>query len=169
MGWLPQQIASVPGLTVREQVSYAGWVKGLARRDSWDRAARALERVGLTDLAGRRSHQLSGGQLRRLGIAQCLVHDAEVLLLDEPTAGLDPVQRGVFRDLLSELSPSVSFVVSTHQTEDLADIYSAVVVMDRGTAVFRGGVGEFLALAPEGTPAERRPEFAYRGLISGEV
>ncbi|MGH3311433.1 MAG: ATP-binding cassette domain-containing protein [Streptomyces sp.] len=169
VGWLPQDVAPVPGLTVREQVAYAGWVKGLSRRDSWDRAAAALGRVGLADLSGRRSNQLSGGQMRRLGIAQCLVHNADVLLLDEPTAGLDPIQRGVFRDLLAELSTSVDFVVSTHQTEDLADMYDTVIVMDRGEAVFRGNIRDFLALAPESTTTERRPEIAYRGLVSGEV
>ncbi len=169
VGWLPQDVAPVPGLTVREQVAYAGWTKGLSRRDAWDRSVSALEKVRLGELCDRRSHQLSGGQLRRLGIAQCLVHDAEVLLLDEPTAGLDPIQRGVFRDLLAELSSSADFIISTHQTEDLADVYDTVMVMDRGEVVFRGDVQDFLTLAPEGTAAERRLESAYRGLVSGEV
>ncbi|MEV3989827.1 ATP-binding cassette domain-containing protein [Streptomyces sp. NPDC049837] len=169
VGWLPQQIKPVPSLTVREQAAYAGWLKGLSKAEAWKRSARALEQVRLAELAGRRSHELSGGQMRRLGIAQSLIHEADVVLLDEPTAGLDPVQRGVFRDLLAELSDSVSFVVSTHQTEDLADIYNAVIVFDRGQATFQGPVGEFFARAPEGVPVERRAESAYRSLVRGEV
>ncbi|MFI1831459.1 ATP-binding cassette domain-containing protein [Streptomyces sp. NPDC020412] len=169
VGWLPQQVNPVPSLTVREQVAYAGWLKGLSKSAAWQRSARALERVGLTELAGRRSHQLSGGQLRRMGIAQSLIHDAHVVLLDEPTAGLDPVQRGVFRDLVAELAGSVNFVISTHQTEDLVETYESVVVLDRGRPVFQGGVPDFLALAPDGVPVERRAESAYRGLVRGEV
>ncbi|MFD5691199.1 ATP-binding cassette domain-containing protein [Streptomyces rubiginosohelvolus] len=169
VGWLPQDVKAIPALTVREQAAYVGWLKGLSKSDAWDRSASALERVRLTELGGRKSHELSGGQLRRLGIAQTLVHQAEVVLLDEPTAGLDPVQRGVFRDLLAELSGSVHFIVSTHQTDDLADVYDTVIVFDRGQPVFRGSVAEFFSAAPAGTPYERRAESAYRGLVRGEV
>ncbi|MFI1867013.1 ATP-binding cassette domain-containing protein [Streptomyces jumonjinensis] len=169
VGWLPQLVRPVPSLTVREQAAYAGWLKGLSKSEAWERSAKALDRVRLTELAKRRSHELSGGQMRRLGIAQSLIHDAQVVLLDEPTAGLDPVQRGVFRELIDELSESVDFVVSTHQTEDLADIYRSVIVFDRGQAVFEGTVGDFFARAPEGLPVERRAESVYRGLVRGEV
>ncbi|MDT3397304.1 ATP-binding cassette domain-containing protein [Streptomyces sp. B1866] len=169
VGWLPQAIHPVPGLTVREQAAYAGWLKGLSRRQAWDASAAALGRVRLTELADRPSRELSGGQLRRLGIAQTLVHRAEVVLLDEPTAGLDPVQRGVFRDLLADLSEKVSFVVSTHQTEDLADIYRTVIVLDRGEVTFQGDIGGFLSLAGHEASAERQAEQAYRGLVRGEV
>ncbi|MEW1718616.1 ATP-binding cassette domain-containing protein [Streptomyces sp. NPDC093109] len=169
IGWLPQNIQPVPGLTVREQAAYAGWLKGLSKREAWDRSSLALDRVRLADLAERRSHELSGGQLRRLGIAQTLVHEAEVVLLDEPTAGLDPVQRGVFRELVGGLSEMVHFVVSTHQTEDLADIYGTVVVFDRGSPVFQGTTQEFFSLAPDSVAPERRAETAYRGLVRGEV
>lgn len=91
VAWLPQQVAPFPGLTVREHVAYAGWLKGLSRRDAWRRSTAALEDVDLASLAGRRATQLSGGQTRRMGIAGALVHEAEAILLDEPTAGLDPV------------------------------------------------------------------------------
>lgn len=83
--------------------------------------------------------------------------------------GLDPVQRGVFRELLAELSTSVQFVVSTHQTEDLGEVYDTVVVVDRGRPVFQGTASAFLATAPAGTPRERCAESAYRGLVRGEV
>ncbi|MEU0985078.1 ATP-binding cassette domain-containing protein [Streptomyces sp. NPDC005953] len=168
IGWLPQQIEPVPGLTVREQAAYAGWLKGLSKRRAWDRAQGALDRVRLTELANRRSNELSGGQLRRLGIAQALVHRAELILLDEPTAGLDPVQRGVFRDLVGELSGTTQVIVSTHQTEDLADVYDAVVVFDRGAPTFQGTITDFFSRAAS-VPVERRAEAAYRSLVQGEV
>ncbi|MGW4651235.1 ATP-binding cassette domain-containing protein [Kitasatospora sp. NPDC004289] len=169
VGWLPQQVRPVPGLQVREQAAYAGWLKGLSRGEAWEKSARALEQVGLSSLADRRSSELSGGQLRRLGIAQTLVHQAELVLLDEPTAGLDPVQRGVFRELIAELRHLTSFVVSTHQTEDLAEIYDEVVLLDRGQVRHQGPIDSFLALAPGGASAERRAESAYATIVAGEV
>lgn len=169
VGWLPQQVKPVAGLKLREQVAYAGWLKGMNRRAAWKAARSALARVGLDDLANRAGNQLSGGQLRRLGIAQTLVHGAEFVLMDEPTAGLDPQQRAVFRNLLSDLSPTTSFVVSTHQTEDLAEVFDTVIVLDRGTIRFQGTVDGFLAHAPADTAPGRLAEGAYTGFIHGEA
>ncbi|RMB82545.1 ATP-binding cassette domain-containing protein [Streptomyces shenzhenensis] len=169
VGWLPQQVTPVPGLRVREQAAYAGWLKGLSRRDAWDRSLEAIERVGLRELAERSAAQLSGGQLRRLGIAQTLVHSARVVLMDEPTAGLDPAQRKVFRSLLDDLKDQASFVVSTHQTEDLADSYDSVVLLDQGHLLFQGSTVSFLDLAPGEVAQERRAEAAYAGLVEEEV
>lgn len=169
VGWLPQQVRPVAGLKLREQVAYAGWLKGMSRRAAWDAAAPALDRVGLGGLGERTGRQLSGGQLRRLGIAQTLVHGARVVLMDEPTAGLDPHQRGVFRDLIGELAQTTSFVVSTHQTEDLAEIFDAVVILDQGVVPFQGPVSEFLATAPANAAPGRLAEAAYAGYVRGEV
>ncbi|WP_432103013.1 ABC transporter ATP-binding protein [Streptomyces sp. bgisy091] len=159
VAWLPQQIESVPRLTAREQVAYVGWLKGMSRRDAWDRALHALERVELADLADRKVRRLSGGQQRRVGVAQSLVHQAEVLLLDEPTAGMDPRQRRVFHEILSGLDQHV--VLSTHDVADLEETYDHVVVLDGGTIRFAGSVHEFLALAPHGTAPGRVAEAAY--------
>lgn len=169
VGWLPQQVKPVAGLQLREQVAYAGWLKGMSRRAAWDSAALALDRVGLGALRERSGRQLSGGQLRRLGIAQTLVHGACFVLMDEPTAGLDPHQRGVFRDLIGELSQTTSFVVSTHQTEDLAEIFDSVVILDQGTVCFQGPVPAFLATAPADAAPRRIAEAAYAGYVRGEV
>ncbi|MGX1756177.1 ATP-binding cassette domain-containing protein [Streptomyces lydicus] len=169
VGWLPQQVKAVPGLRVREQVAHAGWLKGMSRVEAWKASRRALGQVDLTDLSMRRTTELSGGQKRRLGIAQALVHNAEVVLMDEPTAGLDPSQRATFRDLVGRLSSTVAIVVSTHQTEDLADIYQSVVVLDQGRVRHQGAVGSFLDLAPAGTAAERQAEAAYTAICTGEA
>ncbi|MGW5817856.1 ATP-binding cassette domain-containing protein [Streptomyces noursei] len=169
VGWLPQQVKAIPGLRVREQVAHAGWLKGMSRIQAWEASAGALEAVGLTDLSARRSSELSGGQKRRLGIAQALVHSAEVVLMDEPTAGLDPRQRATFRDLVARLSSTVAVVVSTHQTEDLADIYQSVVVLDQGRVRHQGAVSSFLDLAPAGSPRERQAEAAYASICTVEA
>ncbi|MDY0813543.1 ATP-binding cassette domain-containing protein [Kitasatospora purpeofusca] len=150
VAWLPQQITPVPGLSVREQVAYCGWLKGMSRAAAWRASAVALARVGLGELADRSGQRLSGGQLRRMGIAGCLAHHSELILMDEPTAGLDPTQRAVFRALVEELTSEVSVIVSTHQTEDLVGTYRQVVVLDRGQVRFQGATEEFHALAAEG-------------------
>ncbi|MFC8277877.1 ATP-binding cassette domain-containing protein [Streptomyces sp. NPDC057271] len=169
VAWIPQQITPIPGLTVREQVAYSGWLKGLSRTAAWEASEKAIARVRLEKLAGRKSHEVSGGQLRRLGIAGALTHQSEIILMDEPTAGLDPTQRGVFRDLVAELSQSVNVVVSTHQTEDLADLYQEVVVLSGGQVRFQGSTSEFHALAGHvGSPRESA-EAAYSTLVGREV
>ncbi|HEX2316490.1 MAG TPA: ATP-binding cassette domain-containing protein [Thermomonospora sp.] len=166
VGWMPQNIAPIPGLTVREQVSYAGWLKGLSRREAWRRAPAALEAVELSPLGDRRCSLLSGGQLRRVGLAQTLVHDAEVILLDEPTAGLDPRQRERFRQIVLGVGEHRHIIVSTHQTEDLTDLYSSVVVLDKGTVRYSGPTSGFLALSQRERPSV---EDAYARLVTGET
>ncbi|AIA02371.1 ABC transporter ATP-binding protein [Streptomyces noursei] len=169
VGWLPQSVKPMPGLTVRENVAYIGWLKGMARTEAWDASKGALERVKLGSLAERKSHQLSGGQLRRMGIAGTLVHSSEIVLLDEPTAGLDPSQRQIFRDLVTQLLADIQIVVCTHQTEDLDALYDHVVVLDQGEVRFQGDVDGFLSLAAPGTSEGRRAEAAYTQLITKEV
>ncbi|MEV8427099.1 ATP-binding cassette domain-containing protein [Streptomyces niveus] len=168
VAWIPQQITPVPGLNVREQIAYAGWLKGLSRTAAWEASATAIERVGLTKLAGRKSHQVSGGQLRRMGIAGALTHRSEIILMDEPTAGLDPQQRAMFRSLVEELSDTVHVIVSTHQTEDLADLYRQVVVLDHGAVCFQGTTEEFHSLASGLASPRGQAEAAYAQLVGGE-
>ncbi|MCK7622412.1 ATP-binding cassette domain-containing protein [Streptomyces sp. RS10V-4] len=169
VGWLPQHAKPMPGLTVRENVAYTGWLKGMNRTDAWAAAKDALARVELGGLAERKSHQLSGGQLRRMGIAGTLVHRSEIVLLDEPTAGLDPSQRHVFRDLAAQLVTDVRLVISTHQTEDLDTAYDHVVLLDQGRVRFHGATEDFLRLAGPDAPAGRRAEAAYTRLIGKEA
>ena len=114
-------------------------------------------------MAGRRIRALSGGMRRRVGVAQALLGDPELLVLDEPTAGLDPEQRLRFRDLVSRIGEGRTVLLSTHQTEDVAALCQHVVVVDGGRAVFDGtpsaltGTGRRPGLArrPSGRPAAR--------------
>lgn len=164
VGWMPQHARAIPGLTCREQVAYVGWLKGLNRGVAWTEAQVALGRVDLAGEADRLASQLSGGQQRRVALAQMLVHNAQVLLLDEPTAGLDPAQRGRFRALIRETPAEVPVVVSTHQVDDLSDVFQTVVVMASGRIRFQGTAAEFLALA--GETETRRAEAAYAVVVS---
>ncbi|MEU2551743.1 ATP-binding cassette domain-containing protein [Streptomyces sp. NPDC013313] len=163
---MPQDIVPMPGLTAREYVAYVGWLKGMSRTDAWKAARRVLARVELTEQSDNKTGSLSGGQLRRVGVAAALVHGARVLLLDEPTAGMDPRQRRVFRDLLRDLSGEVSVLMSTHDVADLAEDADHVTVLADGRILHSGSTDTFLALAPAGTAAGRQAEGAYTELLT---
>ncbi|MFI5931589.1 ABC transporter ATP-binding protein [Actinoplanes sp. NPDC051494] len=138
LGYLPQHFGFYPGFTVREYVEYMGWLREMPSNAIPEATQRAIDRVGLTDRAGSRLKSLSGGMLRRAGIAQAIVNDPEVLLLDEPTVGLDPEQRVEFRDLLRVLGADSCVLVSTHLVEDVAAACSDVLLVDTGKLVFQG-------------------------------
>ncbi|MFC6422846.1 ATP-binding cassette domain-containing protein [Ornithinimicrobium tianjinense] len=134
-GYVPQQVAH-PGLvSVRECVAAAADLKKVApqRREEW--VSSALAAVDLEGEAGRRASRLSGGQSRRLACAMALVHRPEILLLDEPTAGLDPVQRRGIRDFLHQRPTGTLTVVSTHILEDVADWAERLLVLRSGELV----------------------------------
>ena len=118
--------------------------------------ATAIERVDLGDRARIKLRTLSGGMLRRVGIAQAIVNEPELLLLDEPTAGLDPEQRVAFRTLLRRLGERATVIVSTHLVEDVGAACSEVALMDQGQIVFHGTPDE-LAQPRRGPRRRRRP------------
>ncbi|GAA3753222.1 ATP-binding cassette domain-containing protein [Streptomyces tremellae] len=170
VSWLPQQPRFLSGMTCREHIAYVGWLKGMSEREAWRAVPRAIERVGLAEKARDKVGTLSGGQRQRLAIAQALVHDAQLLLLDEPTVGLDPLQRRRFLNLLHELRGSVSVIVSTHDITDLDQVFDEVVVVESGALRFQGTVARFESLAEADCPPGRRLESAYAGLLeAGEL
>jgi ABC-type multidrug transport system ATPase subunit len=162
---MPQDIVPMPTLTAREYVAYIGWLKGMNRADAWKQARKALLKVELADQTDTRTNRLSGGQLRRVGVAGALVHGAQVLLLDEPTAGMDPYQRRVFRDILRGLTGDVRVLLSTHDVADLAEEADHVTVMYGGTVLHHGNTDTFLTHTPPGTLAGRAAEAAYTELL----
>lgn len=165
VGIMPQSIAPVPGLTVAEQVAYAGWLAGLSARRAARRAGDALEQVDLAGKADAKAGRLSGGQLRRVGLAQAIVAEPEVLLLDEPTAGLDPAQRLRFRSVLRSIPGDRVTIVSTHQIDDISELYDVVAVIEAGQMRFTGTPQEFLGLAG---PGPGQAERAYLSLLRSE-
>ncbi|MEU8936340.1 ATP-binding cassette domain-containing protein [Streptomyces sp. NPDC048409] len=166
VAWMPQNITPMPSLTSREYVAYVGWLKGMNRRDAWAKAALALERVELADETDVKTNRLSGGQLRRIGVASALVHNARVLLLDEPTAGMDPHQRRVFRDILRSLAGEVSVLMSTHDVADLAEEANRITVIKKGRVVHDGNTDQFFAHTPPDTAPGRAAEGAYISLLT---
>ncbi len=152
LGYLPQNLGYYPGFTVVEFVEYFALLKDMPAGRVPGAVAAAVERVGLGDKARAKLRTLSGGMLRRAGIAQAIVNQPELLLLDEPTAGLDPEQRVAFRALLRDLGQRATVIVSTHLVEDVGAACTRVALMDQGKLVFHGTPVELTARA-EGTAA----------------
>jgi ABC-2 type transport system ATP-binding protein len=148
LGYLPQDLGLYPRFSVFEFVDYLAVLKEL--EDPADRHRRvraALAAVELDDLAGRKIRTLSGGMRRRVGIAQAIVADPELLLLDEPTTGLDPEQRMRFRQLIAGIGEHRTVVLSTHLVEDVAAVCTQVVVLWQGRVRFFGTPSELRQLA----------------------
>lgn len=166
-GYLPQATLPVGGLTAREQVAFAGWMNGMSRDDAWRSAAVALDGVGLGGRQDRRVRDLSGSQLRRVGIAEVLVNRPTSVFLDEPAVGLDPMQRALLRDVLSEIEVD-QLVISTHQVDDLDRLVDTVTVISSGRLLYQGPVSDFLRLGEaSGDTASALPaERAYSWLLA---
>jgi ABC-2 type transport system ATP-binding protein len=142
LGYLPQNLGYYPSFTVAEFVEYFALLKEMPAARVPAAVAAAIERVSLSDQARSKLRTLSGGMLRRAGIAQSIVNDPDLLLLDEPTAGLDPEQRVAFRALLRDLGQDATVVVSTHLVEDVGAACTQVALMDAGKIVFQGTPAE---------------------------
>jgi ABC-2 type transport system ATP-binding protein len=145
LGYLPQNLGYYPSFTAVEFVEYFALLKEMPAARVPRAVASAIEQVDLGDKARAKLRTLSGGMLRRVGIAQAIVNDPDLLLLDEPTAGLDPEQRVAFRSLLRDLGQRASVVVSTHLVEDVGAACTEVALMNQGKIVFRGTPDELTA------------------------
>lgn len=162
LGYLPQDFSFDPGFTVNDVLHYMAWLKELPKSDVEDCVVRALAVVELADSARTRVRQLSGGMRQRLGLAQALLGDPRVLILDEPTVGLDPRQRKHFREALSTVATNSLVLLSTHLVEDIAVLADRVLVMDSGSLRFDGPVP---ALAARGGGTSDRLGSLERGLM----
>ena len=148
LGYLPQEAGFPRGFTTFGFVDYLAILKEWTHRDSRHaEVRRVLDEVDLGDLATKRVHSLSGGQRRRVLVAQALLGHPQLLVLDEPTTGLDPAQRARLRDILSTAAQTATLVLSTHQTEDVAALCERVIVLDAGRIHFDGSVAELVTSA----------------------
>jgi ABC-2 type transport system ATP-binding protein len=162
LGYFPQDPGLYPSFTAFEFVDYVAILKELTdRRARHDEVRRVLALVGMEDRSGSKVKTLSGGMKRRVALAQALLGQPELLVLDEPTAGLDPEQRLRFRDVVSEIAEDRTVILSTHQTEDVAALCQRVVVLHESLTRFDGSVADLTALA-DGRVwlADRRPDGA---------
>ncbi|GAA2331513.1 ABC transporter ATP-binding protein [Streptomyces kunmingensis] len=165
LGYLPQQFGFYPRFSVREFVEYMAWLKEMPPTATADAVQRAIDRVGLTAKADARMKTLSGGMLRRAGIAQAIVNDPELLLLDEPTVGLDPEQRLDFRDLLRELGADSCVMVSTHLVEDVVAACTDVILMNEGRLLFQGTPDDLIARGGQSDAGDSPAERGYSALL----
>jgi len=166
IGFLPQKPSFVPSFTALETVEYAAWLKGLPSRGRQHKARTALDQVGLEAVRGKPMRTLSGGMVQRVALAGAIVGGPKVLLLDEPTVGLDPAQRLRFRELVSRLE-NVAVVLSTHLVEDVAIVTSDVLVLDEGRVRFRGTPQDLEVAAAEGAPGDSPIERGYMSTLPG--
>ncbi|MBV7250294.1 MULTISPECIES: ABC transporter ATP-binding protein [Streptomyces] len=144
LGYLPQDFGVYPHLTSREFLAYLAAAKGLSARSAKARIEELLELVNLTEAVKRPLGAYSGGMLRRVGIAQALLGDPRVIVVDEPTAGLDPEERVRFRNLLSDLSADRVVMLSTHIVSDVESVASDIAVMAGGRLLRRGAPEELM-------------------------
>lgn len=145
LGYVPQEFGIYPQLTAREFLSYIGELKGLGGKLLHRRVATVLETVRLQDDADRRLRSFSGGMIRRVGIAQALLNEPRLLVLDEPTAGLDPAERVRFRETLASLQGERLVVFSTHIISDVEATATDLALLQRGRLVWTGSTPALLA------------------------
>lgn len=135
LGYLPQEFGFYPEFTVQDYLEYMAALKGLPRAEAARQIDALLERVSLAEVRRKKIVKLSGGMKRRVGIAQALLNDPEILILDEPTAGLDPGERVRFRNLLSEFAQDRIVLISTHIVSDVEYIAAENAVMKDGKII----------------------------------
>jgi ABC-2 type transport system ATP-binding protein len=138
LGYLPQEFGYYPEFTGQDFLVYFGALKGLERRAAHTRADELLSLVGLSQVGRKKIKTYSGGMKQRLGIAQALINRPEVLILDEPTAGLDPKERVRFRNLIEAIGQNSIVLLSTHIISDIENIADRVIMMKSGQIVWSG-------------------------------
>lgn len=149
LGYLPQDFGYYPDFTVYDYLMYISSIKGLRPAVAKSRTKALLEQVGMSKNARKKMKKLSGGMKRRVGIAQAMLGNPKILILDEPTAGLDPNERIRFRNLISTLSEERLVLLSTHIVSDIAYIANEILLMKNGSIQARGASEELLSAMPE--------------------
>lgn len=167
LGYLPQEFGFYPEFTVQGYLEYMAALKGLPRAEAARQIDALLERVSLAEVRRKKIVKLSGGMKRRVGIAQALLNDPEILILDEPTAGLDPGERVRFRNLLSEFAQDRIVLISTHIVSDVEYIAAENAVMKDGKIIAvdttEGLVQQIEGKVWQGSaPAEELPRWEHR-------
>jgi ABC-2 type transport system ATP-binding protein len=147
LGYLPQDFGVYPALSAREFLGFIAAVKGLSGAKARTRVDDCLSMVGLSDAADRRLGDFSGGMRQRVGIAQALLNDPALLIVDEPTVGLDPEERMRFRHLLTDLAGERLVILSTHIVSDVEASASSIAVMTAGELRFHGTPEQLIARA----------------------
>ncbi len=133
IGLCPQEIIIWDKLTCLEQLEFAGQIYGMSTKKTRESGLELLEDMGLTEKSNKLAKTLSGGMQRRLNIALALVHQPEILILDEPQAGLDPQSRVLIRDYIRKISKTITIILTTHDMEEAEKLSNRVAIIDRGS------------------------------------
>lgn len=149
LGYLPQDFGFYPEFTVKDYLLYIAALKGIRPAVAKKRVKDLISKVGLSKAANKKMKKLSGGMKRRAGIAQAMLNDPKILILDEPTAGLDPNERIRFRNLISELSEDRLVLLSTHIVSDVEYIANEIWLMKDGRLLHQGTADELIRSMPE--------------------
>ena len=142
LGYLPQNFGYYPDFTAMGFLCYMASLKGLTKHRANEKSMEMLELVSLTDMAKKKIKIFSGGMKQRLGIAQSLLNNPKILILDEPTAGLDPKERIKFRNLISQLGKDRIVLLSTHIVSDIEDVADFILIMKSGQIIVNGRADE---------------------------
>lgn len=146
LGYLPQHFGYYPEFTGEDFLMYIAALKGISRRQAKERTQELLDMVSLADMAKKKIRTYSGGMKQRLGIAQALINHPQILVLDEPTAGLDPKERVRFRNLISRLGRERIVLLSTHIVSDIEYIAGKILVMKDGNLIHQGARNEIMSV-----------------------
>lgn len=138
LGYLPQDFGVYPRISAQDMLMHLATLKGIPARQRKDLVTELLRQTNLYDVRKKGLATYSGGMRQRFGIAQALIGDPQLLIVDEPTAGLDPEERNRFHNLLSEIGENVVVILSTHIVEDVADLCPRMAVMNKGRIVLEG-------------------------------
>lgn len=149
LGYLPQEFGFYPEFSVQDYLLYIAALKGIPPAAAKKRVKELIAKVGLSRAAHKKMKKLSGGMKRRAGIAQAMLNNPKILILDEPTAGLDPNERIRFRNLISELSEERLVLLSTHIVSDLEYIANEIWLMKDGELMHKGTADEIISSMPE--------------------
>lgn len=144
LGYLPQEFGYTPGFSAKDFMLYIASIKGLDPHFANRKTNDLLALVNLEDAANHKIRTFSGGMKRRLGIAQALLNDPEILILDEPTAGLDPKERAYFRNIISEMANGKIIIISTHIVSDIEYISDQILIMKKGRLILQGSAESLL-------------------------
>ncbi len=149
LGYLPQDFGFYPEFTIKDYLLYIATIKGIRPVTAQKRAKELIDKVGLAKVTNKKLKKLSGGMKRRVGIAQAILNNPQILILDEPTAGLDPNERIRFRNLISELSEERLVLLSTHIVSDIEYVANEILMMKDGAIVNQGTLDEIVGTMPE--------------------
>ena len=140
IGYLPQDFDFYPNMKVSEVLYYLGFLSKINQKDFDKYVDLILRKVNLIDYKNKKVKSLSGGMEKRLGIAQAILHDPKVIIVDEPTAGLDPEERVRLRNLLSDLAENKIVIISTHIVSDIESTCNRIAILDKGSLVYKGDI-----------------------------